>query len=58
MKDWETFVESLTPKIIAFDGTIPELPPGDIIFRIYRDLRFCRDQRPYKVELFHCPLLE
>ncbi|CEN61914.1 hypothetical protein ASPCAL08559 [Aspergillus calidoustus] len=48
MKDWETFVETLTPKIIAFDGTIPELPPRDIIFRIYRDLRFSRDQKPYK----------
>lgn len=55
MKDWETFVEALTPQIIAFDGTIPELPPRDIIFRIHRDLRFSRDQRPYKVELFHYP---
>jgi hypothetical protein len=52
MKDWETFVETLTPKIMAFDATIPELPPRDTIFRIYRDVRFSRDQTPYKVELF------
>jgi uncharacterized protein (DUF2461 family) len=58
MKDWEAFVETLSPRIIAFDGTIPELPPRDIIFRIYRDLRFSGDQRPYKVELFHCPSLQ
>ncbi|KAL4993778.1 hypothetical protein BDV10DRAFT_199319 [Aspergillus recurvatus] len=48
MKDWESFIETLTPKIITFDATIPELPPRDIIFRIYRDVRFSKDQRPYK----------
>ncbi|KAF4250502.1 hypothetical protein CNMCM8980_000870 [Aspergillus fumigatiaffinis] len=48
LKDWESFIETLTPKIIAFDSTIPELPPNDVIFRIYRDLRFSKDQRPYK----------
>ncbi|KAL5364201.1 hypothetical protein BJX96DRAFT_187630 [Aspergillus floccosus] len=48
MKDWESFVETLVPKIITFDATIPELPPRDIIFRIYRDIRFSKDQRPYK----------
>jgi hypothetical protein len=49
LKDWGSFIETLTPKIIAFDSTIPELPPNDVIFRIYRDLRFSKDQRPYKV---------
>ncbi|KAL4986245.1 hypothetical protein BDW68DRAFT_198224 [Aspergillus falconensis] len=47
-KDWESFVATLTPRIIAFDATVPELPPSDIVFRIYRDIRFSRDQRPYK----------
>ncbi|KAL3433962.1 hypothetical protein BDV09DRAFT_186289 [Aspergillus tetrazonus] len=47
-KDWASFVETLTPKIIAFDATVPELPPSDIVFRIYRDIRFSKDQRPYK----------
>ncbi|KAF7174257.1 hypothetical protein CNMCM5623_006831 [Aspergillus felis] len=48
LKDWESFIETLMPKIIAFDSTIPELPPNDVIFRVYRDLRFSKDQRPYK----------
>ncbi|BCR84049.1 DUF2461 domain-containing protein [Aspergillus chevalieri] len=48
LKDWETFVETITPKVIGFDSNIPELPPKDFIFRIYRDIRFSKDQRPYK----------
>ena len=47
--DWVTFVESLTEKIIEKDETIPELPPKDLVFRIYRDIRFSSDQTPYKV---------
>ncbi|KAE8167971.1 hypothetical protein BDV40DRAFT_295092 [Aspergillus tamarii] len=47
-KDWEVFIETLTPKTIAFDSTIPELPPKDVIFRIYRDVRFSKDKRLYK----------
>ena len=47
-KDWDTFVESLTEKIIEKDETIPELPPKDLTFRIYRDIRFSPDPTPYK----------
>jgi uncharacterized protein (DUF2461 family) len=47
--DWSTFVESLTEKIIEKDETIPELPPKDLVFRIYRDIRFSSDPTPYKV---------
>ena len=47
-KDWDTFVESLTEKIIEKDDTIPELPPKDLTFRIYRDIRFSPDPTPYK----------
>jgi uncharacterized protein (DUF2461 family) len=47
--DWSTFVESLTEKIIEKDETIPELPPKDLVFRIYRDIRFSSDRTPYKV---------
>src|SRR5947209_18098066 len=47
--DWLTFVESLTEKIIEKDETIPELPPKDLVFRIYRDIRFSYDPTPYKV---------
>ena len=38
--DWSTFVESLTEKITEVDETIPDLPPKDLVFRIYRDVRF------------------
>lgn len=47
-KDWASFVESLTQKIIEVDETVPELPVKDIVFRIYRDVRFSSDQTPYK----------
>ncbi|MCJ1252077.1 hypothetical protein MMC30_009315 [Trapelia coarctata] len=47
-KDFDSFVESLTEKIIEQDDTIPELPSKDIVFRIYRDVRFSSDHTPYK----------
>ncbi|KAK4694716.1 hypothetical protein P7C71_g2911, partial [Lecanoromycetidae sp. Uapishka_2] len=47
-QDWDVFVESLTEKIIEKDETIPELPPKDLTFRIYRDIRFSPDPTPYK----------
>ncbi|KAI4094961.1 MAG: hypothetical protein L6R37_007148, partial [Teloschistes peruensis] len=47
-KDWDAFVEKMTEKIIEIDDTIPELPPKDLTFRIYRDVRFSSDPTPYK----------
>ncbi|KAK5198895.1 hypothetical protein LTR92_001366 [Exophiala xenobiotica] len=47
-KDWQGFVEALTEKISEIDETIPELPPKDLVFRIYRDIRFSSDPTPYK----------
>ncbi|OJK02039.1 hypothetical protein ASPACDRAFT_40861 [Aspergillus aculeatus ATCC 16872] len=47
-KDWETFVETLTEQIIDQDGTIPELPVKDLVFRIHRDIRFSKNPLPYK----------
>ena len=47
-KDFDLFVESLTEKVIEKDETIPELPPKDLTFRIYRDIRFSPDPTPYK----------
>ena len=47
-KDWDDFVEALTPAIIEKDETIPELPSKDVTFRIYRDIRFTPDPTPYK----------
>lgn len=34
--------------MIAKDPTIPELPIRDVVFRIYRDIRFSKDPTPYK----------
>ena len=48
LKDWNSFVDALTPKIIEKDETIPELPNKDLTFRIYRDIRFSPDPTPYK----------
>ncbi|KAI1827015.1 hypothetical protein F4861DRAFT_464747 [Xylaria intraflava] len=48
LKDWSAFVEKLTDKIVEADETIPELPVKDVIFRIYRDIRFSKDPTPYK----------
>ncbi|KAL1589892.1 hypothetical protein WHR41_01292 [Cladosporium halotolerans] len=47
-KDWFSFVEKLTERLAEIDDTIPELPVKDIIFRIYRDVRFSKDPTPYK----------
>jgi uncharacterized protein (TIGR02453 family) len=47
-KDWHTFVEKMSETLIEIDDTIPELPIKDVIFRIYRDIRFSKDPTPYK----------
>lgn len=49
LKDWSSYIEMLTQKIIEVDETIPELPVKDVVFRIYRDIRFSKDPTPYKV---------
>ncbi|KAF1991583.1 hypothetical protein K402DRAFT_128393 [Aulographum hederae CBS 113979] len=48
LNDSNSFFEQLTAKIIEKDETVPELPVKDIIFRIYRDVRFSSDPTPYK----------
>ncbi|KAJ5571401.1 hypothetical protein N7535_005061 [Penicillium sp. DV-2018c] len=47
-KDFETFIESLTPKIAEIDPTVPELPVKDLVFRVHRDIRFSKNPTPYK----------
>lgn len=49
---WDDFVkwlECLQVQLIEHDETVPELPMKDIIFRIYRDVRFSKNPTPYKV---------
>ena len=47
-KDFQAFVTMLSTRVSEKDPTIPELPIKDIIFRIYRDMRFSSDPTPYK----------
>lgn len=35
-KDWDTFVETLTERIIEQDETIPELPAKDLVSSLPR----------------------
>ncbi|RDA89819.1 hypothetical protein CP533_3020 [Ophiocordyceps camponoti-saundersi (nom. inval.)] len=48
LKDWQSFVEEATQRVIQVDETVPELPAKDVIFRIHRDIRFSKDPTPYK----------
>ena len=41
-------MEALSTKLQEVDTTIPPLPLKDIIFRIYRDVRFSNDKTLYK----------
>lgn len=50
-KDWESFVDATTITMSEVDETIPDLPAKDLVFRIYRDIRFSKDSTPYKVNL-------
>lgn len=47
-KEWKAFIEKLTDLIVEVDPQIPALPPKDVIYRIYRDVRFSNDKTPYK----------
>lgn len=47
-KDFYAFVGKLSPIVSEKDATIPELPIKDVIYRIYRDVRFSSDPTPYK----------
>jgi len=47
-QDFTTFAQQVAEKIIEADDTIPELPVKDVIYRIYRDIRFSKDATPYK----------
>ncbi len=48
LKEFEQFVEKLISGIAAFDPTVTSQKVKDCTFRIYRDVRFSHDKRPYK----------
>lgn len=45
---FEVFVTQLLNECVKFDGSLMGLEPKKLIFRIYRDVRFSKDKRPYK----------
>ncbi|KAF8135481.1 hypothetical protein EV363DRAFT_1550634 [Boletus edulis] len=47
-KEFKNFIEAFTTTLIEVDPQIPPLPPKDVIYRIYRDVRFSNDKTPYK----------
>ncbi|KAF2830105.1 hypothetical protein CC86DRAFT_367973 [Ophiobolus disseminans] len=47
-QDFTTFTEKVSEKVVEADELIPELPVKDVIYRIYRDIRFSKDPTPYK----------
>ena len=47
-RDFASFVDAITSRLIEVDDTLPELPSKDLVFRIYRDVRFSKDPTPYK----------
>ncbi len=48
---FEYFVGSLLDELILFDKGLAGLDPKKLPFRIYRDVRFSKDKRPYKVNM-------
>lgn len=48
LTDFNSYVTTLTTHITTLDPTIPELPIKDVVFRVYRDIRFSKDPTPYK----------
>jgi uncharacterized protein (TIGR02453 family) len=46
--DFEVFIFDLLQKLAEFDESVAGLDPKDCLFRIYRDVRFAKDKKPYK----------
>ena len=48
---FEEFLEAIHKELITFDESVAGLNPRKMGFRIYRDVRFSKDKRPYKVNM-------
>ena len=48
---FDDFVEALHKELLKFDESLAGLNPRKLAFRIYRDVRFSKDKRPYKVNM-------
>lgn len=47
-KEFEDFINLLIPLVAEIDKTVEGTNAKNCIFRIYRDVRFSKDKRPYK----------
>src|SRR6266704_984434 len=48
---FEDFLVEMHKELLKFDEGLASLNPRKIAFRIYRDIRFSKDKRPYKVNM-------
>ncbi len=55
--EFKEVVERLIPAIASFEPSVSRLSVRDCTYRIYRDIRFSRDKRPYKTYMgaYICP---
>ena len=49
--DVGTLVNEVIAELVKFDKTLAGLSAKDCVFRIYRDVRFSKDKRPYKTNM-------
>lgn len=50
-QNFEDFLEAFHLELLKFDESLAGLNPRKLGFRIYRDVRFSKDKRPYKVNM-------
>lgn len=50
-QSFEDFLEAAHKEILKFDESLGGLNPRKMGFRIYRDVRFSKDKRPYKINM-------
>jgi len=48
---FDDFLEGLHKDLVKFDESLASLNPRKAAFRIYRDVRFSKDKRPYKTNM-------
>jgi uncharacterized protein (TIGR02453 family) len=46
--DFEEFISKLYDDLLLFDPSLSGQDPRKFVFRIYRDVRFSKDKKPYK----------
>lgn len=50
-EDFDDFLEALHKDMLKFDDGLAGMNPRKAAFRIYRDIRFSKDKRPYKTNM-------